>query len=46
MVCLNLSDFANITVKNVHYHCIIHEISKFEAINLSQHSVLGNPECV
>ena len=30
---LNISDMSIITVKNVDYHCIIHNISKSEAIN-------------
>ena len=41
--CLNLCDFAIITVKNVHYHYITHNISKSEAINSLKHSVLENP---
>ena len=32
MLCLNISDIAIITVKNVDYCCIIHNISKSEAI--------------
>ena len=31
---VNISDNAIITVKNVNYGCIIHNISKSEAINL------------
>ena len=31
---LNVSNNAIITVKNNDYHCIIHDISKFKAINL------------
>ena len=34
ILCLNVSDNAIITVKNVDYHCIIHDITKFKAINL------------
>ena len=40
--CLNISDIAIITVKNVDCCCIIHSTSKFEAINLLQISVLEN----
>ena len=41
-LCLNISDIAIITAKNVGYRCIIHSISKFEAINLLKKSVLKN----
>ena len=34
ILCLNISDIAIIAVKNVDYCCIIHNISKSEAINL------------
>ena len=37
---LNISDIGIITVKNVDYRCIIHNISKSEAINLLKNSVL------
>ena len=40
MLCLNISDIAIITVKNVDYRCIIHNIRKSEAINLFENSVL------
>ena len=40
MLCINISDIAIIIVKNVDYHCIIHNISKSEAINLLKNSVL------
>ena len=33
MLCLNISDIAIITVKGVDYRCIIHDISKSEAIH-------------
>ena len=36
---LTISGIAIIAVKNVHYHCIIHNISKSEAINLLENSV-------
>ena len=42
MLCLNLSDIAIITVKDVDYRCIIHDISKSEAINLLNNSVLDD----
>ena len=34
VLCLNISDIGIITVKNADYCCIIHNISKSEAINL------------
>ena len=34
MLSVNISGIAIITVKNVDYRCIIHNISKSEAINL------------
>ena len=34
ILCLNISNIAFITVKNFDYHCIIHNISKSEVINL------------
>ena len=37
---LNISDIPSISVKNVDYCCIIHNISKSEAINLLENSVL------
>ena len=40
MLCLNISDIAIITIKNVDYLCIIHNISKSEEINLLGNSVL------
>ena len=39
MLCLNISDIAIITVINVVYHCIIHDISKSDTINLLENSV-------
>ena len=41
MLCLNISNITIITVKNVDYHCIIHNNSKSETINLLQSGVLG-----
>ena len=40
MLCLNIIDIVIITVKNVDYHCIMYNISKSEAINLLENSVL------
>ena len=40
MLIGNVTDIAIITVKNVDYHCIFHNISKSEAINLLKNSVL------
>ena len=34
ILCLNITDITIITVKNVDYRCVIHSISKYEAINL------------
>ena len=39
MLSVNISDIAIITVKNVDYRCIIHNMSKSEAINLLKKSV-------
>ena len=39
MLCLNISNIAIITVKNLDYHCIKYN-SKSEAINLLENSVL------
>ena len=36
---VNISDIAIITIKNVDYRCIIHNISKSEAIDLLKNSV-------
>ena len=40
MLSFNISDIAIITIKNVDYRCIIHKISKSEAISLLENSVL------
>ena len=40
ILTVNVSDIDIITVKNVDYRCIIHNISKSEAINLLKNSVL------
>ena len=42
MLSVNISDITVITVENVDYRCIIHNISKSEAINLLKSSVLEN----
>ena len=34
ILCLNISNVAVITAKNVDYRCVIYNISKSEAINL------------
>ena len=40
ILSVNIRDIAIITVKNVNYRCIIHNISKSEAINLLKNYVL------
>ena len=40
MLSVNISGIVIITVKNVNYRCIIHNISKSEAIILLKYSVL------
>ena len=40
MLIIKISDIAIITTKNVDYRCNIHNISKSEAINLLENSVL------
>ena len=42
MLNVNISKIAIITVKNVDYRCIIKNLSKSEAINLLENSVLEN----
>ena len=42
MLNLNINEIATITIKNVDYCCIIHNIYKSEAINLSKSSELEN----
>ena len=41
MLDVNMNGIAIITVKNVDYHYITHNISKSEAIDLLKHSVYG-----
>ena len=43
---LNVSDRAIITVKGVDYRCIIHGISKTDAINLLENSALEDWEYI
>ena len=40
MLSVNISDIAIITIENVDYQCIIHNISKCEAIILLKHFLL------
>ena len=42
MLCHNITNFAIITVKDVDYCCIIHDINKSEANNLLENSVLDD----
>ena len=42
MLSVNMNDIAIITVKNVDSRCIIHNITKTEAIILLRNSVLEN----
>ena len=44
--CLDISDIAIITGKNVDYCCIIHSSSKSEAINLLKNSILEKRGCI
>ena len=41
MLCLNISNITIITVKRIH-HWIIHNISKSDAINLSENPMLDD----
>ena len=40
MLSVNVSDIAIITIKKIDYRCIVHNISKSEAGNLLENSVL------
>ena len=40
MISVNISDIVVIPIKNVDYRCIMHKISKSEAISLLENSVL------
>ena len=42
LLCLDISDIAIITVKNVDCRCIMYNINKSEAINLLENSGLEN----
>ena len=42
MLSVNISDIAIITIKNVDYRCIIHNVSKSKAIILLKNSALEN----
>ena len=42
VLSVNISNIAIITVTNVDYYCIIHNISKSEATNLLKNSVLDD----
>ena len=42
MQCVNISNIAITAVKGVDYRCIIHDITKSEAINLLENSMLGD----
>ena len=44
MLCFNISDIVVITVKNVDYRCIIHSISKSEAVELLESAALEKRE--
>ena len=44
MLNAHISDIAIITIKNVDYRCNIHNISKSEAINLLENSLLEDRE--
>ena len=40
MLSVNISNIAIITVNNVDYRCIIHNINKYEATDLLKNTVL------
>lgn len=42
ILCFNINDNAIITIKNVDYHCIIHDISSSEVIRLLRNSVIDD----
>ena len=42
VLCLNISNFAIITVKGVDYFCIIHGINRSDGIYLLKNSVLDD----
>ena len=46
MLGVNTSNFAIVTIKNNNYRCIIHNITKSEAINLLENSVLDDRDFI
>ena len=46
MLNVNTSDIVIISIKNVNYRCIIHNISKSEEINLLESSMLEDREYI
>ena len=46
MLIVGIKDIAIITVKNFDYRCIIHEVSKCEAINLFENFTLVGCGCM
>ena len=46
MLSVNISDIAIIIIKNVDYFCIIHNISKSEAVNLLKKSALEDRQYI
>ena len=46
MLSVNISDIAIVTVKDVDHRCIIHNISKSEAINLLENYLLEDPRYI
>ena len=46
MLDVNINDIAIITIQNIDYRCIIHNISKSEATNLLENSVLEDCEYI
>ena len=45
-VSVNISDTSILIIKNFNYHCIIHNVSKSEAISSLENSVLENCRCI
>ena len=41
MLSVNISDIAIITIRNVDYHYIIHNIEKSEAINILENALFS-----
>ena len=46
MLGVNINDIAIITIQNIDYRCIIHNISKSEAISSLENSVLEDCEYI